>query len=282
MANLVHEFKRTITLGVLDGASVSFVERVDGTERVKVTVDIGSRKPAYSSAAGKALLAGLRRRRNYQALEGSKLRSPLNPQPKSLKEILTLIAKVRDSGFAVNNEDSTPDLIAVAVPIKSGAGEHIAALGAAFPAGYLRNKESQKTVTLKLQRAADEISSLRVRTLQRDFKRGGLTSLTICFKGTDEMKPTDSIRLTTFLLFFFVVVFLSVAVQTPAQERIRIGISSSSPGFLPTVVAEQKGFFTKYGLASEHIRISLSVAMNALSTGDLDYAITMARASREQ
>ena len=90
------------------------------------------------------------------------------------------------------------------------------------------------------------------------------------------MKPTDSIRLTTFLLFFFVV-FLSGAVQTPAQERIRIGISSSSPGFLPTVVAEQKGFFTKYGLASEHIRISLSVAMNALSTGDLDYAITMAQ-----
>src|SRR5882757_4799121 len=70
---------------------------------------------------------------------------------------------------------------------------------------------------------------------------------------------------------------LAVSVQAQAQEKIRIGISSSSPGFLPTVVAEQKGFFTKYGLASEHIRISLSVAMNALSTGDLDYAITMAQ-----
>ena len=62
-----------------------------------------------------------------------------------------------------------------------------------------------------------------------------------------------------------------------AEEKIRIGISSSSPGFLPTVIAEQKGFFTKYGLASEHIRISLAVAMNALSTGDLDYAVTMAQ-----
>src|SRR4249920_654523 len=61
-----------------------------------------------------------------------------------------------------------------------------------------------------------------------------------------------------------------------AQEKIRIGISSSSPGFLPTVVAEQRGYFSKYGLASEHIRISLAVAINALSTGDLDYAITIA------
>ena len=63
-----------------------------------------------------------------------------------------------------------------------------------------------------------------------------------------------------------------------AQENIRIGISSTSPGFLPTVVAEQKGFYKKYGLATEHIRISLAVAMNALGTGDLDYAITIAQA----
>jgi len=63
-----------------------------------------------------------------------------------------------------------------------------------------------------------------------------------------------------------------------AQEKIRIGISSTSPGFLPTIVAEQKGFYKKYGLATEHIRISLAVAMNALGTGDLDYAITIAQA----
>ena len=67
----------------------------------------------------------------------------------------------------------------------------------------------------------------------------------------------------------------SLGAQT--QDKIRIGISSSSPGFLPTVVAEKKGLYSKYGLGSEHVRISLAVAMNALGTGDLDYAITMAQ-----
>jgi len=62
-----------------------------------------------------------------------------------------------------------------------------------------------------------------------------------------------------------------------AQEKIRIGISFLSPGFLPTVVAEKKGFYTKYGLASEHVLISLSVAMSALGTGDLDYACSLAQ-----
>jgi DNA-binding IclR family transcriptional regulator len=164
MAKLVYELKHTITLGVLDGASVLFVERVDGTERVKVTVDIGSRVPAYSSAAGKALLAGLSDAEIIKRFKDVKLKSPTHPQPKSFKEILTVIAKVRDSGFAVNNEDSTPGLIAVAVPIKSETGEHVAALGAAFPAGQLKNKEDQKRVAMTLQQAAEEISSLGVRT----------------------------------------------------------------------------------------------------------------------
>lgn len=90
------------------------------------------------------------------------------------------------------------------------------------------------------------------------------------------MKRTAHTWLNVFLMFSLAVV-LSITVEARAQDKIRIGISSSSPGFLPTVIAEQKGLFSKYGLSSEHIRISLAIAINALSTGDLDYAITMAQ-----
>lgn len=91
------------------------------------------------------------------------------------------------------------------------------------------------------------------------------------------MKRSTGFSLSMRLSWFLIGLIALVAGHSHAQEKIRIGISSTSPGFLPTVVAEQKGFFTKYGLASEHIRISLAVAMNALGTGDLDYAITMAQ-----
>jgi NitT/TauT family transport system substrate-binding protein len=89
-------------------------------------------------------------------------------------------------------------------------------------------------------------------------------------------------RSTFFAAKLLLPVWLALLVTYPfnpvyAQEKIRIGISSTSPGFLPTVVAEQRGYFAKHGLASEHIRISLAVAINALSTGDLDYAITIAQ-----
>lgn len=63
--------------------------------------------------------------------------------------------------------------------------------------------------------------------------------------------------------------------QVPAhsQQRIRIGISAASLGFLPTVLAEKKGFYSKHGINSEHVMIPCAIATNALLSGDLDYAV---------
>src|SRR5437870_3911693 len=92
------------------------------------------------------------------------------------------------------------------------------------------------------------------------------------------MKRSLKLSLNILMIFCLGRVGAPAIDKAYAEDKIRIGISSTSPGFLPTVVAEQKGLFSKYGLSSEHIRISLSVAMNALGTGDLDYAITVAQA----
>jgi NitT/TauT family transport system substrate-binding protein len=74
------------------------------------------------------------------------------------------------------------------------------------------------------------------------------------------------------------VVLLSVQVllcsqTSDAQEKIRIGISAVSLGFLPTIIAEKKGFYAKYSLTSEHVLVACAIATNALLSGDLDYAV---------
>ena len=58
-----------------------------------------------------------------------------------------------------------------------------------------------------------------------------------------------------------------------SQERVRIGISAVSLGFLPTVLAEKKGFYIKYGLLAEHVLVPCAIATNALLSEDLDYAV---------
>jgi NitT/TauT family transport system substrate-binding protein len=58
-----------------------------------------------------------------------------------------------------------------------------------------------------------------------------------------------------------------------AQERARIGISAASLGFLPTILAEKKGFYSKHGINSEHVLVPCAIATNALLSDDLDYAV---------
>ena len=45
-----------------------------------------------------------------------------------------------------------------------------------------------------------------------------------------------------------------------AQDKIRIGISAISLGFLPTVIAEKKAFYAKQGLHSEHVLVPCAIA----------------------
>jgi NitT/TauT family transport system substrate-binding protein len=69
------------------------------------------------------------------------------------------------------------------------------------------------------------------------------------------------------------VLFFFNAALVCSQERVRIGISSLSLGFLPTVVTEKAGFYTKNGIHAEHVLIPCAIATNALMSEDLDYAV---------
>src|SRR5262245_34869577 len=85
-------------------------------------------------------------------------------------------------------------------------------------------------------------------------------------------KPILPVLAFHFLVGCLLLVSLLVRSEVRAQEKIRIGLSTHSPGFLPTVIAEKKGFYAKYGLAPEHILIAISVGVNALGTGAVDYS----------
>ena len=168
MKKLVRNCRHTVTLSILDGTSVLFIERLDGIERVKVTVDIGSRVPAYSSATGRALLAGLTDKQIAERFRGTKLDRFADQTPATLSRLLADVAKVRARGFAINDQQSTPGLMAIAVPVKNHRGQHVAALGMAFPAGALK-KDEQKSLTAVLSDCAKEIEMLGIQDWGQEF-----------------------------------------------------------------------------------------------------------------
>jgi DNA-binding IclR family transcriptional regulator len=110
------------------------------------------------------MLAGLTDQEIRERLKRTKLERVTAKTVTSIERILARIHKVRESGFATNDEESTPGLFAIAVPLRNQAGATVAALGAAFPAGVLKTKEDQKKVAQRLWKAAEEIKTFGVAT----------------------------------------------------------------------------------------------------------------------
>ena len=58
-AALVRETGETVHLAVLDGAEVVYVDKVEGSQTIRMASMIGARNPAYCTGVGKALLPRL-------------------------------------------------------------------------------------------------------------------------------------------------------------------------------------------------------------------------------
>jgi IclR family transcriptional regulator, pca regulon regulatory protein len=125
----------TVNLSVLDGADILYVDRARSFRRGQSKIDLGlypgSRLPAYCTSMGKILLAYMPKDELRDRLADPKLakRGPNTITGKTaLREELEEVA---DAGFAVNDEELTPELYAIAVPIRDEAHEVVAAINMA-------------------------------------------------------------------------------------------------------------------------------------------------------
>jgi IclR family pca regulon transcriptional regulator len=159
LRSLVGEVNEAASIGVLDGAEVVYVERVQaGLVRLGVDVRVGSRIPAYCSAIGLAMLAFLPKDEQNRVL-ALKARVKLTPRTVTdLREIQTRLAKVRRSGYAVADQEITSGLRALAAPVLDPDGQPIAAVSVVAPVMRMPLERFLKVTLGPVQEAARTIS----------------------------------------------------------------------------------------------------------------------------
>jgi IclR family pca regulon transcriptional regulator len=158
---------RTVSLVVLDGAQVRYVNRLRGWRRGQHAVDmdlgVGARVPAHCTAMGKVLLANLPEREREQLITGAEL---TRRGPKSITAKRTLrveLERVREEGLALSDEELGPGMRAIAAPVIGPDGEVLAAVGIPVPADAFSLEELREVLGPKVIATAKRISaSLRV------------------------------------------------------------------------------------------------------------------------
>lgn len=122
----------TVHLAVRDGTTALYLDRLMGHASVPVVSRIGSRLPLHATGVGKVLLAytpddvqravvaDLRRVTAYTVIQPGRLRHELE--------------RVRTEGYAQTTEEMSLGACSIAVPVRDGADDVVAALGIVVPA----------------------------------------------------------------------------------------------------------------------------------------------------
>jgi len=116
------------SLSVLDGTDVVYVNRVPVRRIMTVSITIGTRFPAYATSMGRVILADMTPEDLDHYLDTVDL-VPLTPMTKvDPDELRTVIAQVRDQGWAIVDQELEPGLRSLAAPVRSPQGTVVAAV----------------------------------------------------------------------------------------------------------------------------------------------------------
>ncbi len=132
---LADETGYTVSMGLCDGPDVVYVDRRRSNRRTSLAMDLnlhaGSRLPAYCTSMGKVLLAYKDQTTLRQILDRVDM---ARRGPKTItnrEQLMATLAKVRQNGVAVNDEELAPGLRSFAAPVRDRTGEVVAAVNIA-------------------------------------------------------------------------------------------------------------------------------------------------------
>lgn len=130
---LARKIELAVYLSKLDNGQCVSLARGTPDARAGLLQDVDRVYPAYCTAVGKAMLANL----SEEALAAALTQQSFHPLTENTttdaETLRTDLYEVRSCGFAVENGEHVPGIIAIAVPILSDGGRLLGGLGVHVP-----------------------------------------------------------------------------------------------------------------------------------------------------
>jgi DNA-binding IclR family transcriptional regulator len=137
LRELRDQWNETVNLAILDGPDIVYVERMLGTKALGMRSEVGRRAPAHSTALGKAILsclpvATVQAFVSQYGLPAMTPRTITDPD-----KFLVELERIREQGYAVDDEENEIGGRCVAVPVFDHTGQPVAAASVSAPTARL-------------------------------------------------------------------------------------------------------------------------------------------------
>lgn len=163
LADLVGQVHDSASMAVLVGDDIQYTARVPTQRIMRVDITLGTRFPAYATALGRVLLAGLPGPERAAYLRRATL-EPLTPRTiTSAARLTEALERTAREGYALVEDELEEGLRSVAVPVHDRAGTTVGAVNVAMHAGRRTTETTLDTVLPALRATATRIEDdLRV------------------------------------------------------------------------------------------------------------------------
>ena len=151
----------TVNLAVLSDDRVLYLVRLRNSDLVTANIQVGSRLPAVTTSIGKLLLAYLDDRDLGARITPASFGAQHGPNAKeSLEELREELVKIREQGWAMQDEELAYGLRSIAGPITGEDGSVVAGVNLALQARDWSTQRIVRELRPAVLDACAEISSL--------------------------------------------------------------------------------------------------------------------------
>jgi IclR family acetate operon transcriptional repressor len=158
LAELRDRSGETVHLATLVGPEVIYLEKLPGLHPIGLMSSrVGDRAPAHCTGLGKVLLAHESEPAVRENFKGG-LRAYTPATITRMEKLLPMLANVRQSGFAIDDEEHEQGVVCVAAPVFDSR-RVVAAISVAGPAERIRHEIRALGLTEQVLAAAADISA---------------------------------------------------------------------------------------------------------------------------
>jgi IclR family pca regulon transcriptional regulator len=123
----------TVNLMELEGDEIVYVARFPSLHAVSVDLHVGSRLPAFCTAAGRAILSQMEPAEALARLKGVKRSSMTARTVTDIAGLSSALDAARKLGYALNNQEAFVGDVSVAAPLVDPQGHPVGAVNIAVP-----------------------------------------------------------------------------------------------------------------------------------------------------
>lgn len=145
MEYLYTRFNETVNLGYLSGVNILYLHVLETTNHLRWIVQPGSQDPFYCTALGRAIVSQLPREAQEDLVSRTALERRTSSTPTEKNDLLKVLEKAKNNGWALDNEENEKGVVCLAVPLTKNSAP-VAAISVSIPKSRLTSSLESEIV----------------------------------------------------------------------------------------------------------------------------------------